>query len=253
MDSIGEIFENKRKSLGLSLKEIENATKIRTRYLQAIEDDNFDVIPGGAYVKGFIRTYASFLKIDSGPLIKEYEEEYGEPLQYEEEKYIDVREKDVFKRRRLILFFSVVGAILLVLAIVWGIRALNKKTQAPKQEEKIEVPLEDVLPPEEEMPLEEMVPPEEEVSTTDTASALPSAEEEFKIEVTALDRVWLRVFVDEENIFEEILEKDQSKEWTAKESVRIKSGNGELVEVKKDGKLLGELGVGLEEKVFTFE
>ena len=252
MDSIGEIFETKRKSLGLSLKEIENATKIRTRYLQAIEDDNFDIIPGGAYVKGFIRTYASFLKIDSGLFIKEYEEEYGEPLRYEKEKYIDVREIDVFKRRRLILLFSVVGVILLVLAVVWGGRALNKKIQAPKQEEKIEVPLEDVLPPEEEMPLEETVPPEE-VSTTDTTSALPSVEEEFKIEVTVLDRVWLRVFVDEEKVFEEILEKDQSKEWTAKESVRIKSGNGELVEVKKDGELLGELGIGLEEKVFTFE
>jgi len=252
MDSIGEVFENKRKSLGLSLKEVENVTKIRTRYLQAIEDDNFDIIPGSAYVRGFIRTYASFLKIDSGPLIKEYEEEYGEPLQYEKEKYVDVRERDVFKRRRLIFLFSVVGVILLVLAIVWGGSALNKKIQAPKQEEKTEIPLEDVLPPEEEMPLEETVSPEEEF-TTDATPALPSAEEEFKIEVTALDRVWLRVFVDEENVFEEILEKGQSKEWTAKESVRIKSGNGELVEVKKDGKLLGELGIGLEEKVFTFE
>jgi len=252
MDSIGEVFENKRKSLGLSLKEVENVTKIRTRYLQAIEDDNFDIIPGSAYVRGFIRTYASFLKIDSGPLIKEYEEEYGEPLQYEKEKYVDVRERDVFKRRRLILLFSVVGVILLVLAIVWGGSALNKKIQAPKQEKKTEIPLEDVLPPEEEMPLEETVSPEEEF-TTDATPALPLAEEEFKIEVTALDRVWLRVFVDEENVFEEILEKDQSKEWTAKESVRIKSGNGELVEVKKDGKLLGELGIGLEEKVFTFE
>ena len=81
---------------------------------------------------------------------------------------------------------------------------------------------------------------------------MPS-ETEFIVKVTAVDRVWLRVFVDGEKVLERVLEKDESKEWTAKESVTMKSGNGQLVQVEKDGELLGELGLGLEERTCTLE
>ncbi len=259
MASIGEIFKDKRESLGLTLKDVEKSTNIRKRYLEAIENDDFDVIPGSAYVKGFMRVYASFLKIDSEPLIKEFESNYKEPLKYEKERYIDVSRKSVYRRRRITFLLSAIGVLLVIVLIVLGVRALSRRSDVVSEpEEKIEVPLEEVLPPEEESMREESLPPIEK-SSNDIFSSKDAhildipTREGFKIKVTALDRIWLRVFVDGENVFERILEKDESREWTAKESVAIKSGNGELVQVEKDGELLGKLGVGLEEKTFTFE
>ncbi len=66
---IGEILRTEREKRGLSLAEVEEATKIRARYLQALEEERFNDIPGEAYCLGFLRNYARFLDIDPEPLI----------------------------------------------------------------------------------------------------------------------------------------------------------------------------------------
>ncbi len=58
---IGERLRNAREARGLSLDEIEAATRIRRRFLEALEAEAFDQLPGTAYAKGFLRTYASYL------------------------------------------------------------------------------------------------------------------------------------------------------------------------------------------------
>jgi len=257
VNSIGKILKGRRESLGISLKEAEKATKIRVRHIQALENDEFNIIPGRAYVKGFLRTYATFLRIDVKSLLKDYEKEHDVVPKHERD--IDVNKNDLYKKRRMVFFF-IIGFLLLIVVIFFGARALSRRSQnAPKQKNEIEVPLGGVLPPEEEQVKEEPVIPVENKPVTgtnivDTTSlAEKPAGKEFKIKATALDRVWLRVIVDGENVFESVLEKDESKEWVAKESVIMKSGNGDLVQIVKDGELIGKLSVGLEEKKFTAE
>ena len=75
MESLGTIFKQIRERNGITLEEIENATKIRTKYLKAIEEDKFDEIPGKVYAKGFVKSYARYLKIDQEPVIIEMIEE----------------------------------------------------------------------------------------------------------------------------------------------------------------------------------
>lgn len=73
MDSgVGTILREARNRRKVELSEIEAATKIRFRYLRAIEDEEWDVLPGGAYTRGFIRTYASFLGLDGDRLVSDY-------------------------------------------------------------------------------------------------------------------------------------------------------------------------------------
>lgn len=57
---------------GLTIKDVEDATKIRGKYLEALEEDDFEVLPGPTYVKGFLRTYATFLKLDADALVDAY-------------------------------------------------------------------------------------------------------------------------------------------------------------------------------------
>jgi len=76
-DGIGATLRETRSRRKVSLDEVEAATKIRARYLQALENEEWDVLPGGAYTRGFIRTYASYLGLDGDRLAEEYRRSSG--------------------------------------------------------------------------------------------------------------------------------------------------------------------------------
>jgi cytoskeleton protein RodZ len=81
MDSgVGTVLREARNRRKVELSEVEAATKIRFRYLRAIEDEEWDVLPGGVYTRSFIRTYASFLGLDGERLVEDYRGEV-EPWQ----------------------------------------------------------------------------------------------------------------------------------------------------------------------------
>ncbi len=73
MDSgIGAILRDARNRRKVDLSEVEAATQIRIRYLRAIENEQWDALPGGVYTRGFIRTYASFLGLDGERLADDF-------------------------------------------------------------------------------------------------------------------------------------------------------------------------------------
>jgi cytoskeleton protein RodZ len=65
---VGPTLSAARKRRKVRLSEVEEATKIRARFLQAIENEEWDVLPGAAYTRSFIRTYADFLGLDGARL-----------------------------------------------------------------------------------------------------------------------------------------------------------------------------------------
>ena len=69
---IGDSFKKRRKELNLSLKEVENATSIRSGYLQAIEEGEMDKLISPIYAQGFVKQYANFLGIDGDLIIREH-------------------------------------------------------------------------------------------------------------------------------------------------------------------------------------
>lgn len=71
-NSIGARLKMRREELGLSLSDVQAATKIRSRYLEALEADEWSAIPGDVYIKGFLRTYANFLGLDGEELVAQY-------------------------------------------------------------------------------------------------------------------------------------------------------------------------------------
>ena len=72
MFEIGSSLREARERQKLELPEIERATHIRSRYLGALEEERFDVLPGLAYTKGFLRTYADYLGLDGQRFVDEY-------------------------------------------------------------------------------------------------------------------------------------------------------------------------------------
>ena len=76
---IGEILRQAREDQGLTLEEVSLATKIKEKYLAAIEADNWEALPSSVQQKGFTRSYAAFLKLNPAPLIKDLRDILEEP------------------------------------------------------------------------------------------------------------------------------------------------------------------------------
>jgi len=69
---IGDSLREARERQGLGYPEIELATKIRGKYIRALEEEDFTAIPGDAYIRGFLRTYAEYLGLDGDVYVEEY-------------------------------------------------------------------------------------------------------------------------------------------------------------------------------------
>ena len=71
MKGIGEILKKEREAQKITLEQVEETTKIRRKYLEAIEREAFEVLPGEVYVKGFVATYLKYLGIKNRPDVVE--------------------------------------------------------------------------------------------------------------------------------------------------------------------------------------
>jgi cytoskeletal protein RodZ len=72
MFDIGSSLREARVRQNLDFPELEERTKIRPKYLRALEDERFDLLPAPTYVRGFLRSYAESLGLDGQPFVDEY-------------------------------------------------------------------------------------------------------------------------------------------------------------------------------------
>lgn len=126
--TIGMYLQWARTQKGLELSDVEDRTKIRAKYLQALEAEDWDVLPSSSYARGFLGTYAALLGLDADGLIDEYRRQvetdaptanlsaYGEPV-------IEGRRRTSAPRRPLgplvaagIALLAVIVVILLILS-----------------------------------------------------------------------------------------------------------------------------------------
>lgn len=124
---IGATLREARNRRQLDLTEVEAAIKIRLRYLRAIENEDWDVLPGGAYTRAFIRTYAGYLGLDGDRLADEYRRVTAQPSgerapQRVEPVQTGAQPRDRRFRTRLLVALAVVGVagVLVAVGLVSG-------------------------------------------------------------------------------------------------------------------------------------
>src|SRR3954471_24349866 len=76
MPSIGETLREARMRQRLDIADVEQRTKIRAKYLRALENEEFGMLPGPTFVKTFLRTYAEMLGLDPHTSLEEYRTNY---------------------------------------------------------------------------------------------------------------------------------------------------------------------------------
>jgi cytoskeleton protein RodZ len=119
MADIGTTLREARIRARIDISEVEARTKIRAKYLRAIENEEWDLLPGPVYVKSFLRTYGEFLGLDSRQLVDEFKRRYERPSDQDLRPISSLgRERERRERRRRRLRLGPIGAVVIVLAAV---------------------------------------------------------------------------------------------------------------------------------------
>ena len=83
MPEIGPTLREARMRARIDITEVEQATKIRAKYLRAIENEEWSLLPGSTFIKSFLREYADYLGLDARSLVEEYKLRYERPSEQE--------------------------------------------------------------------------------------------------------------------------------------------------------------------------
>jgi hypothetical protein len=120
---IGNSLREARERQGLGYPEIESATKIRSKYIRALEEEDFTAIPGDAYIRGFLRTYADYLGLDPDVYVDEYASRFltswrDEVPQRPPRGRIRPRERSL-ERRSLVLVLAGIALVTVLVFVAW--------------------------------------------------------------------------------------------------------------------------------------
>jgi cytoskeletal protein RodZ len=135
MFEIGNSLREARVRQQLELGEIELATKIRARYLRALEEESFDALPAQTYVKGFLRTYADYLGLDGQLYVDEFNSRFGADGDEPREPVIPRRTSNVPRQHRRLerrwIAFALAGIAALVIFFIAAWKSGSPNEQVP--------------------------------------------------------------------------------------------------------------------------
>ncbi len=132
MFEIGNSLREARSRRGMEFAQAEQATKIRGKYLRALEEEQFDVLPSETYVKGFLRTYADYLGLDGQLYVDEYNSRFVTGEDWQPRVQRGSRRQKRERRLQANVVLIVIAAIALVTIVViaaWS--ASDNGTKAP--------------------------------------------------------------------------------------------------------------------------
>jgi Helix-turn-helix domain/RodZ C-terminal domain len=98
MPEIGATLREARMRARIDITEVEEATKIRAKYLRAIENEEWGLLPAPAFVKSFVREYADYLGLDARTLVEEYKLRHEGPSEHE---LVPISQKTRARERRI--------------------------------------------------------------------------------------------------------------------------------------------------------
>jgi cytoskeleton protein RodZ len=249
IENLGAWLRAAREDRGLSLKEVEASTRIRIRYLEALEAEDFGALPGGeAQVRGFLRRYATFLDLSPDEAVTRYQQRVHGSRTDTAPATPAPRVATPLARalssgpgvRRLRIAALAAAALVVVALVAVGVwQLLDRSSPAGPQEESL-------APPAADEPLSPLA------TAADAAAAAQSPEATATFPVAAsggvtltlepLEHTWVRVTVDGFTAFEGMLSPGIPITRTAEEMVAVETGNGAGLVAVVNGQVQGALG-----------
>lgn len=242
MEPVGKLLKEKRLEKGLILDDVADITKIRKKYLDALESGNYGEIPDKVYTKSFLKIYSEFLGMDRVYVLKRYLDEVSQedtiiaPKRFDQKSFGESNyPKEKTRKNRL--FYIMIG-VLAILLLVWGFnfiqgRKNNENTIDDKttltnigEKENQELP---VTPPVVELPKEIISNPKHSF-------------DKLTLQLNATDRVWVSATMDQASIDQFTLSAGISKSIEATKNIKLNIGNAGGLKLNINGFDLANLG-----------
>jgi cytoskeleton protein RodZ len=237
--TMGAYLRAARRKRRVGIERAAEETRIRADFLMRMESDEFDFL-APAYVRGFLKTYARFLRVDPDPLLEEFDRRFGTRVDTAQMIALEKHgRRSRLERPRLSSNWSAAalfaGFLLLVLAVV-GLVSEPNGDEGPGN-----------VASQEQTPTPE---PSDTPTTTPSPTPTPTdiediiaTAETIELEVVATTgRCWTTVTADGEEVFTGTLEVGQSETFTAEEKMNVVLGNAGGVELKVNGQDIGSPG-----------
>lgn len=221
MGTLGKYLHDAREARGIDLRDAAQQTRISLQYLRALEEENFEKLPGDVFVRGFLKNYARFLRLDEAEVMKQYAEMVQKPAPAGAANQVQeaAAEKHEKPRRasKIPVEPFVWGAGIVIILILFLLTALpSRHRKAPSVAA--------------ESPTQVL----SELSSTVT----PSTPEKLYLEVFALDNTWLLVRTDSSPQKKAVLKKGESLIWSADQSFLLSYGSAGAVRLMLNGQEL---------------
>ena len=269
VENFGSYLKHERELRGVPLEEISGATKIHIRFLQALEENKFDELPGEVFIKGYIRSYANIIGSDVEEVLNIYKEYVGNNIENSSDSVTPSNTS-----AKTFLGFALIG--LIVLALIFGVKFLisgknnpplinvvqdEKQSSEPSAElpikvleEKIPLITEDKLLKESDLPApeksqtvtKELNSPEEKPELESQVNNLALTEKEnptalekpLKLTIKTKNNSWFNMTIDDFREEDFILPADGEKSYLANNVFRLTIGNKQGTEIILNGKKL---------------
>lgn len=260
MGSFGESLRRERELRGVTLPELANSTKINPRYLRALEEDNFEILPGGIFGRGFVRSVCRYMKLDEEHWVGEFARAANAPPETLA-NYVPVRQTTVARtagaakttpdpngRSSARTRWSFVLLVALFGAAAYAVHDVRVQRAAEAAQPHVAVasPASATAQPEAEG---ELPPPSSQPEQT-TAAAVPvtgtesfrTAASELNLQIDVINDAWLRVRADGATAFEATLKAGESRSVNARERIELLTGSAGAVVLTLNGETLAPLG-----------
>lgn len=236
--TIGAYLRGIRRRRRISIERAAEDTKIRAAFLMRMESDEFDFL-APAYVRGFLRSYARYLRVDPEPLIEEFEARYGGGrVDSSQMMALQRREKAVPREHRRLNSWVVAGAAAAIILVILGVVGV---ASAPDRGEPPESALSAATPSPDPGP---SATPPATASPADTAGDVAAADGiELVVDATGADS-WLEVYADGRSVplYYDTLAQGSTMTFDADERMHIRLGYPAGVELTINGNDVGSPG-----------
>ncbi len=253
MGSLGETLRQARLDRGVSLTDAEDETRVRRRYLESLENEDYSALPAQVYTRGYIRTYARYLGLDPEATL----DLYSPGRTREERSAIRPATPRLSGGQpvSLQIFLWLAGGLLVVFcgAYLWTqYNSFRESVSGPDTTARVPVASAE--------PVATIAPspqiPGQPVSVGPLASprpASPTPERGIVLEFRTTDRTWLVVWVDGTSQLQTTLPAGSTRSFSANNQVRIRVGNAGAVQASINGESQGALGERNQVKEFVWD
>lgn len=232
MSTVSEILQRARLEQGIDLATVAARTRIKTRYLQAIEGGDRKSLPGEFFYKSFVHQYATFLGVDTRAIDAEVDRESGTDALVSAPPALVQREGK--PPSGIASKYLSYGALVLLLVACWGVDNWWHKNGAPPEQSTISQKSSS-------LPTERVSPtPASQVADRPAENATVLSPR-VELALTATEETWLSVSSDGAPVFSGLLEANQTKTIEGNDA-KLRVGNAAGLEVRLNGKPLGPLG-----------